>query len=400
LISTIFYRMLASGLEIGLENPNRHNGVTLNNTRQKTKYPGVFYRESKRVGGKGDERVYYVVFKKGGKVVEAKVGRQFADNMTPAKAAAMRADLVENRRITKAEQRRVAASRWTVARLWEFFKDNKCDLKSARDDRYRYEKYIKPSLAIKDVTELITLDIDRLKRSLVKAGLAPATQKHVLTLLRRMLRLGAQKGLFILPVAHFDMPRVNNEVTEDLDPEQLQRLLCVLDEHPDQQMASLMLLALYSGMRRGELLRLQWSHVDFCRGFISIIGPKGGKDQRIPLNDAARALLESQPRSGSLFVFPGRDGKQRVDCKRATATIARKAGFPPGFRPLHGLRHTFASTLASSGQVDMYTLQKLLTHKSPQMTQRYAHLRDEALQRAAEVAGVIFTLKKPLRSVK
>jgi integrase len=43
--------------------------------------------------------------------------------------------------------------------------------------------------------------------------------------------------------------------------------------------------------------------------------------------------------------------------------------------------------LASSGQVDMYTLQKLLTHKSPQMTQRYAHLRDDALRRAADLAG-------------
>ena len=45
--------------------------------------------------------------------------------------------------------------------------------------------------------------------------------------------------------------------------------------------------------------------------------------------------------------------------------------------------------LASSGQVDMYTLQKLLTHKSPAMTQRYAHLRDEALKQASEVAGNI-----------
>ena len=45
--------------------------------------------------------------------------------------------------------------------------------------------------------------------------------------------------------------------------------------------------------------------------------------------------------------------------------------------------------LASSGQVDMYTLQKLLTHKGPSMTQRYAHLRDDALQRAANLAGDI-----------
>ena len=43
--------------------------------------------------------------------------------------------------------------------------------------------------------------------------------------------------------------------------------------------------------------------------------------------------------------------------------------------------------LASSGEVDMYTLQKLLTHKSPMMTQRYAHLRDETLKRASDLAG-------------
>jgi len=45
--------------------------------------------------------------------------------------------------------------------------------------------------------------------------------------------------------------------------------------------------------------------------------------------------------------------------------------------------------LASSGQVDMYTLQKLLTHKSPIMTQRYAHLRDETMQKASALAGNI-----------
>ena len=56
---------------------------------------------------------------------------------------------------------------------------------------------------------------------------------------------------------------------------------------------------------------------------------------------------------------------------------------------MHGLRHVYASMLASSGEVDLYTLQKLLTHKSPLMTQRYAHLRDDALKQASEVAGNI-----------
>ena len=51
--------------------------------------------------------------------------------------------------------------------------------------------------------------------------------------------------------------------------------------------------------------------------------------------------------------------------------------------------HVYASMLASSGKVDMYTLQKLLTHKSPLMTQRYAHLRDETLRQASNLAGEI-----------
>ena len=67
--------------------------------------------------------------------------------------------------------------------------------------------------------------------------------------------------------------------------------------------------------------------------------------------------------------------------------IKEAAELPKDFRALHGLRHFYASMLASSGQVDFYTLQKLLTHKSAAMTQRYAHLRDEALRRASDLAG-------------
>jgi integrase len=144
---------------------------------------------------------------------------------------------------------------------------------------------------------------------------------------------------------------------------------------------------LYTGMRRGELFKLLWDDVDFERGFIKIRGPKGGIDQTIPLNDAARSVLKSVPRTGSDFVFPGKAGGQRVDINHQIKAIKERAGLPKDFRALHGLRHHYASMLASSGKVDMYVLQKLLTHKSPTMTQRYAHLRDEALRKASNLAG-------------
>ena len=125
-----------------------------------------------------------------------------------------------------------------------------------------------------------------------------------------------------------------------------------------------MRMALLTGMRRGEMFKLKWEDVDFDRGFIHLRDPKGGKDQTIPLNQAAREVLEHHPKSDSPFVFPGRGGKQRTEIRRPIDRIRKAAGLPKDFRPLHGLRHTYASMLASSGQVDLYTLQKLLTHKT------------------------------------
>jgi integrase len=155
------------------------------------------------------------------------------------------------------------------------------------------------------------------------------------------------------------------------------------------QIKNMMKLALFTGLRRGEMFKLKWEDIKFERGFIHIRDPKGGPDERVPLNDTARELLESHPKAESPFVFPGRYGKRRVSAQAGVNKIKKRAGLPKDFRPLHGLRHAYASMLASSGEVDLYTLQKLLTHKDPRMTQRYAHLRDETLKRASNVAGSI-----------
>jgi integrase len=182
--------------------------------------------------------------------------------------------------------------------------------------------------------------------------------------------------------------------TENLTPEQAQKLLKALDEEPDQVQASLVRLALFTGMRRGALLNLQWGDLDFERGFITLRGDvaKKQKTETIPMNDQARSILNGLPRTRSPYVFPGRyDDRPRGNISPMLKRVRAKAGLPETFRPLHGLRHSFASWLASSGQVSMYELQKLLTHSSPQMTQRYAHLHDDALRKASGVAGALFS---------
>ena len=287
-------------------------------------------------------------------------------------------------------------NRWTICRLWEEYKlqhPERSGAHTLKTDDCRFVKYLKAPFGGKEPREIFTLDVDRLRVKMLKAK-SPQTVKHVLALLKRIIRFGSAKGLAPAPESnqlHITIPKVDNETTEDLNPEELSRLLAALDAEPNIQARNFMLLALYTGMRRGELFKLEWRDVDFERGFIHIRAPKGGKSQKIPMNSMARQVLEGHERTpDSPFVFPGHGGGQRRTIQVASNKIKARAGLPADFRPLHGLRHLFASMLASSGQVDLYALQKLLTHKSALMTKRYAHLRDEAMQRAADVAGDIF----------
>ena len=360
--------------------------------RQKTSYPGVFYREAERIGGTGLERVYYIVFKKAGKVIEEKVGRQFVDDMTAARASRIRADRIEGKRLSRKEirtrqeaQKQAEAERWTMHRLWQEYTAHR-QLKGLAQDRSRFENYIKPAWGNKEPQEIMPLEIDRLRLRILKDK-APQTLKNTLALMRRLINFGMKRRYCLDLSFHLEMPKVNNLKTEDLSPEQLTALLVAIDEDHDIQAANLMKLALCTGLRKGEMFKLKWEDIDLERGFIHLRDPKSGRDQTIPLNQAAREVLEHHPKSDSPFVFPGRGGKQRTEIRRPIDRIRKAAGLPKDFRPLHGLRHTFASMLASSGQVDLYTLQKLLTHKSAAMTQRYAHLRDDALRQASNLAG-------------
>lgn len=362
--------------------------------RYKTRYPGVYYIVGKSVTSNKKEKIYYIMFRKDGKQIHEKAGRQEKDDMTPAKAANLRAEKIkrhlptnEEKRLAIEAEKKAAEGKWTIDKLWTEYKKQRPDVKGIKFDDYRYGKYLKTTLGDKEPMELIQLDIDRMRLNLLKKK-KPQTVKHVLALLKRIIRFGENKGLCVGVNFKIEMPNVNNTVTEDLTSEQLADLLKAIDADSNEQAKAMMKMALFTGMRRGEILKLQWSDVDLQRGFISIRDPKGGRDQKIPVNDAARVILESLPRAKSPYVFPGPSGNQKPCLNRLFINRIKKAAkLPEGFRPMHGLRHVYASMLASSGKVDMYQLQRLLTHKDPRMTQRYAHLRDEALIRASVVAN-------------
>ena len=355
--------------------------------RIKTDYKGVYYREAERIGKKGIEKVFYIVFKKNGKVYEEKVGRQYADDMTAARASRIRGERFEGKRKSRKEIREAdKVKKWTIDNLFNMYISDRQEGKSKKVDNGRYDKYLKDSLGNKEPKNLVPLDADRIRKKLFKE-LSPQTVKHVLNLLTWIINYGVKKGLCPGLSFRIEKPEVDNIKTETLTDIELKRLLQVLDKSENVHVANLVRIALFTGMRRGELLNLEWRDIDFERNFITIRNPKGGKSQVIPMNDSAKTVFKNHERTKSQFVFPGKGGEKRTTVQKAIEKIKMGAELPKDFRPLHGLRHVFASMLASSGQVDMYTLQKLLTHKSPLMTQRYAHLRDDTLQSASNLAG-------------
>lgn len=358
--------------------------------RFKTNYPGVFYVEGKAVGRTGIERIYYVRYRRQGKLIEEKAGRQFSDDMTPARAAGIRAQRVEEKQQNNTQQRDEVKSKITIDSLAEEYFSLRKKGKSTDTDQGRYKNYLQEPFGKKEPKELVKLDTDRLRIKLLKKR-SPQTVKHVLALLLRIINFGADRGLITPLPFKISTPSVDNIKTEDLTPEQMQSLLSVLDSTHLTTAANMMKVALFSGLRRGEIFKLKWPDIDFHRGFIHIQEPKGGKSQKVPLNKYMRELLETISRKKSEYIFPARGGGPRKDIAKDARTIKKAAGLPEDFRPFHGLRHVYATMLASSGKVDMFTLQKLMTHKSPQMTQRYAHYRDEAMQRAAEEVGNILS---------
>jgi len=376
--------------------------------REKSKkYPGVYWRKNPENG----EKTYYIRYRLGGrgsKEIEEPVGKSSAA-MTEAKANQARAARMvgqslpntERRTLEKAAQEELAG-RWTVQKIWNEYNDAHKDRACAKPDA-SYANHLLPELGEKTPSEIVTLDLERLRRNLAKTKsprtrktLSAQTQKHVLALLKRMLRWAADMG-YIDPPVHlkFRMPTVDNEKTEFMTEDQLAAYLKALDEESDQHRAAFFRIALLTGIRRTALLNVQWSDVDLENGFLTLRGAtaKNEKTQTIPLSPGAVEVLKGIVRTNAPYIWPGQNGGAREDMRRMGRRLRDKAGLPADFRPVHGLRHHFASHLASSG-ASLYEVGTLLTHGDISVTKRYAHLSDQALRRAASLADDMVKAKK------
>lgn len=148
--------------------------------------------------------------------------------------------------------------------------------------------------------------------------------------------------------------------------------------------AAIRLLAL-TGCREGEILSLRWDAVDFERGYLRLADTKTGKSVR-PIGESAASILSSLPRVGdNQFVLPGLKANEHLKEIKRLWSAVRHAAKLDGLR-LHDLRHSFASVPASGGE-SLLVVRSLLGHKRASTTERYAHLGDDPVKRAADRAA-------------
>lgn len=385
------------------------------------KHEGVYGYDStsKRFNGKSDVCYYITLKTDEGKKIWEKVGWA-SEGYTPQLASELRAKRIRDARHSgevrtskdiRAEQRRINRTLKEIKDHY-FNSTRGGAIKGRKVDLGRWDHHL-AHLEGKTPRELSQLDIERIKRNMKERELAPATIDHALRLLRRIVNHGADHKLCPRLSFKIHFPEVHNTKTEFLTPEQAASLLDTLSKWPRQDVARMVKIAMFTGLRRGELFRLKQEHLDFHHDLITIADPKGGKDATIPISPPVRELLEQQlafldkererrekryrnttkpapPWEDNGYIFPGTHGEQRKECT-AIDRIKAEAGLPKNFRPFHGLRHHYAVLLASSGEFNLDQIGQLLTHKSSDVTRRYAHFLPEAQQRAANRAAEIIT---------
>ncbi|MBI3393781.1 MAG: site-specific integrase [Nitrospirae bacterium] len=163
--------------------------------------------------------------------------------------------------------------------------------------------------------------------------------------------------------------------------------------------------AVNTGMRQGEILSLRWSSVDLFRRTVTVERSKNGEKRTVPINEAVLTILKEKSRVRSLkadlvFHSEAHTAIDPANLRHVFGKALEKAKIED-FR-FHDLRHTFATRLVQAG-VDMYKVQRLLGHKTPTMTQRYAHHSTESLRDGVEVLDrvrlLLATAQNPAQSV-
>ncbi len=176
------------------------------------------------------------------------------------------------------------------------------------------------------------------------------------------------------PVSKISKPRQARGRERYLSDDERERLLTACRASSNRYLLPVVVLAISTGMRRGEIMNLRWSDVDLKRGTIILTATKNDTSRAVPLSGLALTLLQDLAKVRRLdtpLLFPGTLPQKPMDLKKPWELAMAQAKLQD-FR-FHDLRHTAASYLAMNGATTM-EIAAVLGHKTLQMVKRYSHL--------------------------
>jgi len=269
-----------------------------------------------------------------------------------------------------------------------------------------YGKWIAPALGAIPLQKIDAAKLEALALFVQKSGKSAQTVRHILGIVSRVWNKAWTRGLVQgdNPTRRVKKPQQDSRRTRFLTQEEARRLL---DELAKRSMTihDEAVLALFCGLRAGEIHSLTWGDIDLQNGTILIRDPKNKSNRHVFITQEVEAVLERRfaHQAKTAFLFPATNGKQRQWISETFNRAVDTLGFndtgeivtndngekiPVKISDLrqrivfHSLRHTHASWLVQRG-TPLYEVAKLLGHSTIRMTERYSHLAPDSLRKAA-----------------
>jgi integrase len=209
-----------------------------------------------------------------------------------------------------------------------------------------------------------------------KRPIAPATVVRYLAALSHALNTAVKDWEWLddSPMRKVSKPREPRGRERFLSDDERAALLTACKESTSTFLYTVVVLAVSTGMRSGEMMTLRWAQVDLKRGLITLHDTKNGSSRAVPLAGHAMSLIQGLAKVRRIdtdLLFPGKDPTKPIDLKKPWTTAVHKAKLVD-FR-FHDLRHSAASYLAMNG-ASTIEIASVLGHKTLQMVKRYSHL--------------------------
>lgn len=255
---------------------------------------------------------------------------------------------------------------------------------TVRGEERRIQSSLLPVFGDRPLRAIHRKDIESFLARRRDQGASLATANRDLCRMKNILRKAEEWGIIASnPASGIRQVREQIVAQDYLSVDEVENLI----EASDERIRPLLVTAVYTGMRWGELMGLEWRDVNFQLGTIHVRDPKNHEDRHTPMNPVVidvLAPLKPDVREWDMkpvFVNPA-TGKPWNDIRKPLRAALKRAGIDRHF-PIKNLRHTAASHLAMSG-VDLLTVGEILGHKDPKVTLRYAHLSRPHLQEAID----------------